>query len=704
MSIEPYHTEFPSIHWQNFFSELEEYKTANIDFEHATSVIPKSRVEPTLRTMGNMNHRLSTDVEVRRFFIKAFSSSMPQKSKLDEDQITMITSFLKEYFKKDDAPSIQQFAEHNNTTEDEPEHFFLAIYGYIKRNDNPVIITATIFDSTPEGAMIHFTAVSNIRFTRKKFGEKATTQSFQRCHIGTLMIGLVQSISEYLSDCLEIALPSASIAIDFWKKLGFEETPVQQWPESLVENASWYNYIDNPTESYHMMLLSQHIPIFHYVTWKNQPPEKASTTETSTKQRAEETEGQSIPESKRKTEMKSLSTKKMKNFAVGKPVTIPPASDVQKSLPTKTKKNFTVGKPVTIPPISDVQKWIYLIANFKALALLDGTTSLCPSIPKKEKGFILSTAESETTQQALVERVLTSFVNDYIPKNIVDRAKEHPNTWIKVAALPIQQEAKLLESPAEEQTYLTMRDKEWSFLMYCKADDDTSEYTTFWAAADVDKKEIVNFVPRIWFHYWANGNKDLQQTIMALKYACKQSPNKWLEIPAGNYRHVNDDPFQVLGAPRIYYRQHHEQNTCVFSSLASALLTYGDLKAAAFIAQHAVSSVKQQDRIQYAITLLRTKQFHYKVVKYGPGTIDILQQQYFDPVVCILEGSDKAINHAVTIFKHWIFDSNCNYAQPLTQGTLDWCCSSNNNEVKFVRVHQAVHFFLEGKNKERFTK
>ena len=68
------------------------------------------------------------------------------------------------------------------------------------------------------------------------------------------------------------------------------------------------------------------------------------------------------------------------------------------------------------------------------------------------------------------------------------------------------------------------------------------------------------------------------------------------------------------------------------------------------------------------------------------------------PTLCVLVGDDHSHNHAVTVVKDWILDSNCDYAMKLTQDNLDWCVSSTTESVHFVKVVKAVRFIQHKKN------
>lgn len=72
---------------------------------------------------------------------------------------------------------------------------------------------------------------------------------------------------------------------------------------------------------------------------------------------------------------------------------------------------------------------------------------------------------------------------------------------------------------------------------------------------------------------------------------------------------------------------------------------------------------------------------------------DILGDQSYWPTLCILEGSNGGVNHAVTVVEDFIFDSNNHTAIPLTRENLDFCCQSDfSSDIKSQRVHFACRF------------
>ena len=76
------------------------------------------------------------------------------------------------------------------------------------------------------------------------------------------------------------------------------------------------------------------------------------------------------------------------------------------------------------------------------------------------------------------------------------------------------------------------------------------------------------------------------------------------------------------------------------------------------------------------LTKKERREFQFTKVKKGLTKWDVLidSQQY---VMCVvgLQSSNHKTDHAVSIAGKWVFDSNFEYALPLTRESLDLCCS-----------------------------
>jgi hypothetical protein len=67
-----------------------------------------------------------------------------------------------------------------------------------------------------------------------------------------------------------------------------------------------------------------------------------------------------------------------------------------------------------------------------------------------------------------------------------------------------------------------------------------------------------------------------------------------------------------------------------------------------------------------------------------------------------LEGSDGKDDHCVTVYGSWLFDSNFDYALPLTKEALDLCCLGEDTQDTFVSVSEAriCYYAMDFKKKK----
>ena len=79
---------------------------------------------------------------------------------------------------------------------------------------------------------------------------------------------------------------------------------------------------------------------------------------------------------------------------------------------------------------------------------------------------------------------------------------------------------------------------------------------------------------------------------------------------------------------------------------------------------------------------------HFRSLKVSAW--DIFKNEENSLMVALLRGSDYTEDHCVTIWGKWIFDSNFSNALPLTQASLNLCCSADDTHDKFVSVVQAL--------------
>jgi hypothetical protein len=161
---------------------------------------------------------------------------------------------------------------------------------------------------------------------------------------------------------------------------------------------------------------------------------------------------------------------------------------------------------------------------------------------------------------------------------------------------------------------------------------------------------------------------------------CKSlGSQKFLRIPAGSCRSsvMTIIPALMLkNAPPIKYMQ-GDIDSCVFSSLASAFHQTGipDLVRVASLLQDKCNGLSGgADCLQAAMQIVASNVSWLQPKRMDPKSFrweeDINDNMF---VVAVMQDSTGSCQHAITIFRNWIYDSNEPFALPLSKESLDCC-------------------------------
>ena len=250
----------------------------------------------------------------------------------------------------------------------------------------------------------------------------------------------------------------------------------------------------------------------------------------------------------------------------------------------------------------------------------------------------------------------------------------------------------------EYENFLKLWSLHWTHIRFFK--DPNSVGKNRFQLKNSNNSKFMDYVPKLWFFECLSPDSvaDKQVAKKLINDCKRETGNRWIEIPPGN-----SSTKEMLYLPskelfRIRVRQPAGIQTCLFSSLANGFYFIGDEVTGQLIESHATYSLQKIDRLKYAIQLTRNKQYRYNPIRYRGELFDIFINQSEWPTLCVLVGDDHSHNHAVTVVKDWILDSNCDYAMKLTQDNLDWCVSSATESVHFVKVVKAVRFIQHKKN------
>ena len=154
--------------------------------------------------------------------------------------------------------------------------------------------------------------------------------------------------------------------------------------------------------------------------------------------------------------------------------------------------------------------------------------------------------------------------------------------------------------------------------------------------------------------------------------------------------------------PTIKYSQ-GIQNSCIILSLASALYYMGDKLASEYIInskQQSLSFIHNKGRMQFCRDTLMGEQreknelkIHYHIQEWNTYTTtqDIWNNHYNNPTVFLLLDMAHWTDHCITVCSKWIFDSNLEFALPLTSAWLNYIYSGNyTDEITFVGVLHTI--------------
>jgi hypothetical protein len=178
----------------------------------------------------------------------------------------------------------------------------------------------------------------------------------------------------------------------------------------------------------------------------------------------------------------------------------------------------------------------------------------------------------------------------------------------------------------------------------------------------------------------------------------KYKQPKFFPIPPGAPRTVGNHEMLDERFPIVKYMQQGE-STCLFSSFASALHYIGLKETAAEIASEASEwSANQVGGIfnwNALLHLMKRSCAWLQPRKIKGNMFDVLKDASEYPTLLQLKAKDGGIQHAITVVGGLIFDSNCERAIPLNKKSLDYCCSTDNQQGCYQQVYHGYRFVEE---------
>ncbi len=176
----------------------------------------------------------------------------------------------------------------------------------------------------------------------------------------------------------------------------------------------------------------------------------------------------------------------------------------------------------------------------------------------------------------------------------------------------------------------------------------------------------------------------------------RRNAKKYLYIPAGDSRNVDDDPppnDELMAGVGVHYQQ-GDLDSCLRHSMASALHTMGfaeEAKALALEKSISGSTVLLVERAAQCVRKLfkRSNLVLKKVFSTASSVLQVAQEDSSWPMVLIIQTSDGVYgSHAITTWKGMIFDSTSPHALWWSQRSLDWCSGLDSTCIGFSKVYR----------------
>jgi hypothetical protein len=187
-----------------------------------------------------------------------------------------------------------------------------------------------------------------------------------------------------------------------------------------------------------------------------------------------------------------------------------------------------------------------------------------------------------------------------------------------------------------------------------------------------------------------------------------RSKTPFIDVPVGACRIPRLSYFPNLfreGAPQVRFPQGNH-DTCIYSSFASALHFLGATAAANQIQNAAITDSGSDPATVLGSLAKRVIQTELRFLQQRriPKTFNFISD-LDESMILIgsLVASDGSVNHAITITRGWVFDSNEYYAFPLTKEALDVCTQSE-EEATLSGSKSTFSHFGHGKIYEDKTK
>jgi len=186
-----------------------------------------------------------------------------------------------------------------------------------------------------------------------------------------------------------------------------------------------------------------------------------------------------------------------------------------------------------------------------------------------------------------------------------------------------------------------------------------------------------------------------------IDYRMRPGGQGFINVPAGDVVHRDGlvIPMQnELGLKHTIKFKQNQQDTCVYSSFASALWCIGMHDLATTLAGRCTEKLHSPRILQHLAHDMNGHWLQSVKIKNAGTMFNLLDEDLEHTIaVVVIRASDGQCSHAITVHDGLVFDSNEDFAIPLTQANLDYICSTNEQEAAFVGVASGYLFREQGK-------
>ena len=312
------------------------------------------------------------------------------------------------------------------------------------------------------------------------------------------------------------------------------------------------------------------------------------------------------------------------------------------------------------------------------------------------------------------EKKYFEVLGDWVRKNISEAAREvihrvATDTNFRLTDKHGRTEHGFLSLDGNDGTDAIFDHRQISMIRYIppkvKVNDDGEEirHPQKWRGAiHTEKGREAEFVdlPQDWMD--SNISEDLQKFIKSIWEIGSEG---YVRIPESAPADHKEEDLKLLlngkDAPRLKYRRggtiSNGDRSCVLKGAASCLHYLGYKRLAFALCNDISSGHKMEQGFEFFQRMLDPTELKkeegekkLQLVKDKPRrnkNWDIFRDSK-EYLMCLvgLHGSDGKKDHAVSIAGEWIFDSNVEYALPLTRNSLDLCCSDGSTKNRFIGV------------------